>query len=146
MQPGMGTCQCETHDVYSSQFPLWDFFECNRAVFGFLSGNWAGNTAVVYAGPAPATALIKIRTLFKDLGTPTYPVIPASQAFGHPHIDRRQPLLSNYLLDIILYSLRDINLFLRHVIDVAASYHGVKLPIGVHRLQAGLYGPAMASH
>ena len=48
-----------------SQFPLWDFFECNRCRFGCLSGNWRGKSAGHTAYPAPATALIKIRTLFK---------------------------------------------------------------------------------
>ena len=59
-----------------SQFPLWDFFECNRCRFGCLSGNWRGKSAGHTAYPAPATALIKIRTLFKDLGAFTDPVIP----------------------------------------------------------------------
>jgi hypothetical protein len=61
-----------------SQFPLWDFFECNRCRFGCLSGNWRGKSAGSSAYPAPATALIKIRTLFKDLGAFTDPVIPTS--------------------------------------------------------------------
>jgi hypothetical protein len=48
-----------------SQFPLWDFVECNRCRFGCFSGNWRGKSAGLSAYPAPATALIKIRTLFK---------------------------------------------------------------------------------
>ena len=63
-----------THDLFvspifplqiDSQFPLWDFFECNRCRFGCFSGNRRGKSAGLTAYPAPATALIKIRTLFK---------------------------------------------------------------------------------
>jgi hypothetical protein len=33
-------------DVDFSQFPLWDFGECNRCRFGCFSGNWRGNQRV----------------------------------------------------------------------------------------------------
>jgi hypothetical protein len=65
---------------YYSQFPFWDFVECNRCRFGCLSGNWRGKSAGVSAYPATATALIKIRTLFKFIAGAVAPHNPRPTA------------------------------------------------------------------
>jgi hypothetical protein len=67
-----------------SQFPLWDFFECNRCRFGCFSGDWRGKSAGHTAYPAPATALIKIRTLFKFISVKPSPTHPHTFHRGLP--------------------------------------------------------------